>query len=164
MGKQFNGVEFFKMMAANEKAVAALYRQFAGNAKLGGQFFEKLAKDEDRHYDIYTTLLNKHTNDKGLSVEVSEEEEKYLNLLIENNMLKNADEMLAKAAKMTEKDEFFDLAERAERDSVMFVEELIGLFPNLQPEDFRTVLKEEKDHLAQVLNRRMESKLTSLRL
>ncbi len=164
MGKQFNGVEFFKMMAANEKAVAALYRQFAGNAKLGGQFFEKLAKDEDRHYDIYTALLNKHTNDKGLSVEVSEEEEKYLNLLIENNMLKNADEMLAKAAKLTEKDEFFDLAERAERDSVMFVEELIGLFPNLQPEDFRTVLKEEKDHLAQVLSRRVESKLTSLRL
>lgn len=164
MDKQFDGTKFFKMMADNEKAVAALYRQFAGNAKVGGQFFEKLAKDEDRHFEIYTSLLKKHSNDKGLSVEVSDDQEKYLNLLIENNMLKNADEMLAKAAKITEKDEFYELAERAERDSVLFVDELISLFPQLQSEDFRTVLKEEKDHLSQVLSRRVESKLTSLRL
>lgn len=164
MDKQWNGAAFFKMMAANEKAVAALYRQIADNAKFGGKFFENLAKDEDRHYDIYTALLRKFEGSKELTVEVSEEKEQYLNLLIENNMLKDAEKILKKAAKVTNKDEIYDLAERAERDSVLFVEELINLFPNLQPEDFRVVLQEEKNHLRQVLSQRMESQLRTLRL
>ncbi len=164
MGKKYDGIEFFKMMAANEKAVAALYRQVAGNATLGGKFFESLAKDEDRHFDIYTALLKKHAASKDLTIDVTDEQEKYLTLLIENNMLKDPDQILKKAAKATDKDEIYDLAERAERDSVLFVEELISLYPTLQPADFKTVLKEEKDHLTQVLSRRMENKLTSIRL
>jgi rubrerythrin len=164
MSKQYDSVEFFKMMVANEKAVAALYRQFAGDTKLGDKFFESLAKDEDRHFDIYSALLKKHSGGKDLTVEVSDEDEKYLKLLIENNMLKDADKLLQKAAKITDKDQIFDLAERSERDSVLFVKELMGLFPNLQPADFKIILKEEKDHLTQVLSRRMESKLSTLRL
>ncbi len=164
MSKQLDATEFFKMMAANEKAVAAFYRQVAGDAKAGAAFFEKLAKDEDRHFDIYTALLKKNEGTKGLSVEVSEDQAEYIKLLVENNMLKDADKLLQKAAKTTDRDEIFDLAERAERDSVLYVEELITLFPNMQTEDFKVVLKEEKDHLAQVLNRRMENKMTSLRL
>ena len=164
MSKQYDGTVFFKMMAANEKAVAALYRQIAGNAKLGAGFFDKLAIDEDRHFDIYTNLLKKHEGTRDLSVEVTEEQENYLKLLVDNNMLKDADILLQKVAKSTDKDEIFDLAERAERDSVLFVEELMSLFPGLQPTDFKVVLKEEKDHLAQVLSRRTENKLTSLRL
>lgn len=164
MSKQYDGTVFFKMMAANEKAVATLYRQIAGNARLGAGFLDKLAKDEDRHFEIYTNLLKKHEGTRDLSVEVTEEQEKYLKLLVDNNMLKDADKLLQKVAKITDKDEIFELAERAERDSVLFVEELITLFPGLQPADFKVVLKEEKDHLAQVLSRRTENKLTSLRL
>lgn len=164
MSKKWNGSDFFKMMAENEKAVATLYRQIASDGKFGGKFFENLAKDEDRHYDIYTALLKKYENSHELTAEVSEEDEQYLNLLIENNLLKNADKVLEKAAKATIKDDVYDLAERAERDSVLFVEELIRLFPNLQPEDFKIVLQEEKNHLRQVLSQRMESQLRTLRL
>jgi len=164
MGKEWNGSEFIKMMAANEKAVGALYRQFAGNVKFGGKFFENLAKDEDRHYTIYSALLLKHALSRDFTVEVSEEHAQYLNLLIENNMLKDADKLIEKAAKITIKDDLYDIAERSERDSVLFVQELIDLFPKLQPEDFRIVLREEKDHLRQVMDRRMESQLTTLRL
>jgi hypothetical protein len=88
----------------------------------------------------------------------------YLKLLIENNWMKDADKMLAEAAKLKDKDEIYALAERAERDAVLFVEELIDLYPQLQPEEFQVVLHEEKNHLKQVLSRRMESKLTSLKL
>jgi rubrerythrin len=164
MGKPYDGTNFFTMMAANEKAVAALYRQFAGQVKTGGQFFEGLARDEDRHHTIYSALLTQYSGRKEMIAEVSEEQEEYLNLLIENNMLKDADKLLAKAATITDKDEFYELAERSERDSVLFVEELIDLFPQLQPKDFSVVLKEEKDHLRQVLSRRMESKMKTLRL
>ncbi len=164
MSKQFDGTDFFRMMAANEKAVGALYRQLAEDANLGGKFFEKLASDEDRHFTIYTELLKKFAGSRDLTVEVSEEQEQYLKLLIENNALKDADKLREKAAKATDKDEIYDMAERAERDSVLFVEELITLYPELQPEDFRIVLKEEKKHLAQVMSHRMESQLKTLRL
>lgn len=164
MAKQYDGTDFFKMMAANEKAVGALYRQLAGDAKLGGKFFEDLAKDEDRHFNIYTALLHKYAGSKGLTVEISDSEEEYLDLLIKNNALQDIDGLLAKAAKFTNKDEVYDLAERAERDAVLFVEELLSLYPQLQPDDFHIVLQEEKNHLKQVLARRMESKLTTLRL
>lgn len=164
MSKQWDGTEFFKMMADNEKAVGTLYRQLAGDAKLGGQFFANLAKDEDRHYDIYTGLLHKYADSKGLTVELDDDRSEYMDLLIKNNALRDPDKLLALVAKLTTKDEVYDVAERAERDAVLFVEELIGLFPNLQPEDFRIVLKEEKDHLAKVIKHRMESQLTTLRL
>ncbi len=164
MAKQWDGSEFFRMMADNEKAVAAMYRQLADDAKFGGKFFENLAKDEDRHFNIYTALLKKFEGSKGLTVEVADDREEYLDLLIKNNALRDTDKLLAKVAKITDKDEIFALAEGAERDAVLFVEELIDLFPMLQPEDFKIVLTEEKNHLRQVMTHRMESKLTSLRL
>jgi len=164
MSQEWNGAEFMKMMVANEKAVSALYRQLEGDVKFGGQFFENLAKDEDRHFTIYTGILDKMAGGKDLTVEVPEEHAKYLDLLIENNMLKDADKLMEDAAKAFNKDEIYDIAERSERDSVLFVQELIDLYPKLQPEEFRVVLKEEKDHLRQVMDRRMESQLTTLRL
>jgi rubrerythrin len=164
MGKQWDGVEFFKMMAANEKAVGTLYRQLAGDAKFGGKFFENLAKDEDRHFAIYTALLKDAANSRNLMVEVTDDREQYLKLLIKNNMLQDVDKLMEKVAKTTNKDEIYDVAERSERDSVLFVQELIDLYPELKPADFRVVLGEEKDHLRQVMNRRIESKMETLRL
>jgi len=164
MGKLFDGTEFFKMMADNEKTVAALYRQVAADARLGGKFLENLAKDEDRHFDIYTSLLKKHSGGSGLKAEISDDQERYMNLLIANNMLKDVDKLMKKAANFADKDQVYELAELAERDSVLYVEELMAVFPEVMPADFAKVLKEEKDHLKQVLSRRMENKMTSLRL
>jgi len=164
MGKEWDGAEFFRMMADNEKAVGALYRKLADDAKLGGKFFENLAKDEDRHYLMYTGMLKKFAGNKGLTVEVTEDQEQYLNLLIKNNALRDTEALLQKVSNLRSKGEVFDVAEAAERDSVLFVEELIGLYPGLQPEEFQAVLKEEKNHLRQVLGRRMDSELKTLRL
>ncbi len=164
MTTKFDGTEFFKMMAVNEQATAAMYRQFAANTRLGAQFFENLAKDEERHYGIYTALLTKYAASKGLTVEVSDDQADYLNLLVKNNAVKDADTLTKKAAKFSNKDEYYGLAEQGERDAVLFVQELIGLYPMLQPDDFKVILKEEKDHLKQVMSRRMEGKLGTLRL
>ncbi|HQP47022.1 MAG TPA: hypothetical protein PKV59_09485, partial [Flexilinea sp.] len=62
------------------------------------------------------------------------------------------------------KEDIFDIAERIERDSVLFTQEMIDLFPDLDPADFKVVLQEEKKHLAMVLDKRMDSQLKSLRL
>ena len=164
MAKQFDGTDFFKMMAVNEQATAAMYRQFAANVKLGAQFFENLAKDEERHYAIYTALLKKYADSKGLTVEVTDDQAEYLELLVKNNAVTEADALAKKAATFTDKDELYALAEQGERDAVLFVQELIGLYPMLQPDDFKVILQEEKNHLRQVMSRRMEAKLGTLRL
>jgi len=164
MAKQYDGTEFFKMMAVNEKATAALYRQLAADVKFGGKFFENLAKDEDRHFAIYTALLKKYADGKGLTVEVTDDQAEYLNLLVKNNALSEPEKLSAKAAKIKDKDEIYDLAERGERDAVLFVSELIGLYPMLQQDDFKVVLQEEKDHLKLVMSRRIENKMGTLRL
>lgn len=164
MSKMWNGTGFFQMMADNEKAVGDLYRQMSKSAVFGGKFFENLAKDEDRHHEIYKALLHKYENNKGLEISVSDEQEAYLKLLIQNNMLKDADKLIEKVKKFTIKDDAFAVAERAERDSVMFVQELIELYPELQPEDFKVILQEEKAHLSMVMQRRMDSQLDNLKM
>lgn len=162
--RKFDGSEFFKMMADNEEAVAALYRQIAKDANLGGPFFENLAKDEDRHQKIYSTLLQNYSGSHELQVEVSEDHGEYLDLLMKNNFLKDKAALLEQAAKFTHKSDAYALAERAERDAVLFVEELLTLFPDFKTEDFKIVLQEEKNHLKQVMGRSMESQLNTLRL
>lgn len=164
MAKQWDGTVFFEMMAANEKAVGELYRKLAGDANFGGKFFEKLAKDEDRHYKLYLNLLEKHSADKGLAVEITDKQKQYLDLLIENNSLKDADKLLKKVSRLKDKDAVYAIAEQAERDAVMYVEELLSLYPDSSLTDFGVVLHEEKEHLRMVMARRMESKLTNLRL
>ncbi|GAP21812.1 hypothetical protein [Leptolinea tardivitalis] len=164
MRKHWDGADLIKMMISNEKAVASLYRRLAADSKIGGKFLEHLALDEDRHHDMYSQLLKKLEGTPELTVEISEEHEQYLKLLIERNMLKDTVHLMDEAKKITNKDDLFDLAERIERDSVLFVQELISLYPKLQPDEFKAVLREEKDHLRQVLNHRMESQLATLRL
>ena len=60
MTKKWDGAEFFSLMAANEQAVGDWYRTLANDANFGGKFFEKMAKDEDRNYQIYTALLKNY--------------------------------------------------------------------------------------------------------
>jgi hypothetical protein len=112
---------------------------------------------------MYQTLLTRLQGSPDLSVEVTEEHEHYLKLLIERNMLKDTVKLMDEAERLTSKDELYDLAERVERDSVLFVQELINLYPKLHAE-FRVALAEEKDHLRQVMAQRMESQLVTLRL
>ncbi|HNY94864.1 MAG TPA: ferritin family protein [Flexilinea sp.] len=164
MGNLFNGAEFFEMMAANEKAVGDLYRFLAKDAKFGGKFFENMAADEDRHYGIYTSLLKKYQGKKDLMVELAEDRKSYMDLLIKNNYLSDPEKLKERAANAKSKEDIFDIAERIERDSVMFTQEMIDLFPDLDPADFKVVLQEEKKHLAMVLDKRMDSQLKSLRL
>jgi hypothetical protein len=163
MKKHWDGADLFKMMISNEGTVAALYRKLAADVKIGEKFLEHLAADEDRHQKMYQALLTKLQGSHDLTVEITEEHEQYLKLLIERNMLKDTVKLMEEAERLTSKDELYDLAERIERDSVLFVQELINLYPKLHAE-FRVALAEEKDHLRQVMAQRMESQLVTLRL
>lgn len=50
---KWNGRNLLKTIAKNEAAATKLYRAIASETRIGEQFFELLAKDEERHEKIY---------------------------------------------------------------------------------------------------------------
>ena len=148
------GRNLLKTIAEYEAAESRLYRVIASEARIGEQFFELLAQDEERHEKIYAALFNKFSEKMDLELEKSDAE--YVDLLVESNVLFD-DELVEKAKKIFSKSQIFDLAEKAERDAILFVTELQRLYPDLAKEEMAIILKEEQAHLKKVLERKKES-------
>jgi hypothetical protein len=123
---KWNGKNLLKTIAENEAGATKLYKAIASEARIGEQFFELLAKDEERHEKIYNALLKDFSDKMDLELEQSDAE--YVDLLVESNVLFD-DELVEKAKKIFTKSQIFDLAEKAERDAVLFVTELQRLYP-----------------------------------
>lgn len=151
---KWNGKNLLKTIAENEAGATRLYRAIASEARIGEQFFESLAKDEERHEKIYNALFEEFSGKMDLELEKSDAE--YVDLLIESNVLWD-DELVEKAKKIFTKSQIFDLAERAERDAVLFVTELQRLYPDMAKDEMAIILKEEQAHLKKVLERKKES-------
>jgi zona occludens toxin (predicted ATPase) len=99
--------------------------------------------------------LLKDFSDK-MDLELEQSDAEYVDLLVESNVLFD-DELVEKAKKIFTKSQIFDLAEKAERDAVLFVTELQRLYPDLAKEEMAIILKEEQAHLKKVLERKKES-------
>ncbi len=151
---KWNGKNLLKTIAENEAGATRLYRAIASEARIGEQFFESLAKDEERHEKIYNALFEEFSGKMDLELEKSDAE--YVDLLVESNVLWD-DELVEKAKKIFTKSQIFDLAERAERDAVLFVTELQRLYPDMAKDEMAIILKEEQAHLKKVLERKKES-------
>lgn len=154
MSITLDGKKFLELIAENETKVAALYRQIGNEAGLGKEFFEKMAKDEDKHQIIYRGLIEKFT--KELALETDAERVEYVDLLIENDMLADVDGLLANARKVNFKSQIFDVCERVERDSVLYVNEFMDLYPEIAPAEMKVILGEEKKHLQMILEKKSD--------
>ena len=151
---KWNGRNLLKTIAQNEAAATRLYRIIGSEARIGEQFFELLAKDEERHEKIYNALFEKFSEKMELEIEQSNAE--YVDLLVESNVLFD-DELVEKAKKIFTKSQIFDLAERAERDALLFFTEFQRFYPDMAKEEMAVILKEEQGHLKKVLERKKES-------
>ncbi len=151
---KWNGKNLLKTIAENEAGATRLYRAIAKEARIGEQFFESLAQDEERHEKIYNALFEEFSGKMDLELEKSDAE--YVDLLVDSNVLWD-DELVEKAKKIFTKSQIFDLAERAERDAVLFVTELQRLYPDMAKNEMAIILKEEQAHLKKVLERKKES-------
>ena len=154
MTVKWNGVNLLKTIAENKKSATRLYKAIAAEARIGEKFFEQLAEDEERHEKIYNALLAKF--EKEIEIEIEQSEAEYIDLLIESNSLFD-EELIEKARKVFTKSQIFDIAEKAERDAVLFVTELQKLYPDLAKEEMAIILNEEKKHLKKILERKRES-------
>lgn len=157
MTVQWDGEKLLKTIILNEQRVAEFYRNIAAKADKGELFFEKLAQDEERHEQIYTALVKQMEGKTVLNLE--QEEAEYMDLLLQFNITDSFDEILADSGKLLGRNQIYDLAERVERDAVFFVTELIRLYPDLAPEQMEIILREEKKHLAMILERQRDFNL-----
>ena len=150
MSVKWDGTKLLKTIAANEESTAKLYRAIAENANIGAKFFEIMAADEERHQKIYEALLAKYASNLGLDLDESYTE--YVDLLIKHNVIFD-NKLIEKAKTITVRSQILDIAERAERDAVLFVTELQKLYPDMAKDEMEIILSEEKKHLKMVLEK-----------
>ena len=150
MSVKWDGTKLLKTIAANEESTAKLYRAIAENANIGAKFFEIMAADEERHQKIYEALLAKYASNLGLDLDESYTE--YVDLLIKHNVIFD-NKLIEKAKTITVRSQILDIAERAERDAIMFVTELQKLYPDMAKDEMEIILSEEKKHLKMVLEK-----------
>ncbi|MDO9592076.1 MAG: hypothetical protein Q7I98_02660, partial [Erysipelotrichaceae bacterium] len=80
----------------------------------------------------------------------------YIDTLINNNMFEDSDDTVAKVRGKYIKDDALVIAEKIERDGIIFVNELMRLFPNVASDEIKVVLAEERKHLKSVLDAKMD--------
>lgn len=153
---RFDGKRLFKTLVLNEAKVAEFYNTLASEMKegKGRNLFERMAKEELRHEKIYAALMDKLPNEGSL--ELDEEDAEYMNALIQNNMFEDAEDTVAKVRGKYAKDDALTIAEKIERDGLIFVGELMRLYPEVAPDEIKVVMAEERKHLKSVLQARMD--------
>lgn len=162
----WNALTLLEKLAENEKKTAALYRDIAKNAAIGDVFFENLARDEERHENIYAGLAKRYedANPEAAKAEMTPEQAEFLETLENSNVLARGPELIAKAEKVKDKYAVFDIAIEAEKEAVLFATELAALYPDLAPEEIKVIIKEEKKHLKQVTDRKISAGMGGLRM
>jgi rubrerythrin len=154
MSVKWDGTKLLEIIAGNEKKVAELYKVIAQTTGVGGEFFLKMAYDEEKHEIMYRGMLTKYAGKTELELE--EDDASYMDLLITNDMLINFDEIIAKARNVNFKSQIFDISEKVERDSVIYVSEFMRLYPEIAPSEMKIVLQEEKKHLQMILQKKAD--------
>lgn len=155
MAIEFSADKLLQVLVRNEAKVAELYTNLAGQMETGkgANLFLLLAEDEMKHEKIYQALLDQLPADG--KAEVSEEDMAYLDALMANDMFADADRAMEKIKGKYTKDEALEIAEKLERDGIMYIYELQTLFPDLAPKEMKKILNEERKHLQAVLSRGM---------
>lgn len=150
MPVNWDGTKLLKTIVANEESMAKLYRAIAENANIGAKFFEILAADEERHKKIYEALSVKYADKLGL--ELDEAYSEYIDLLIRRNVVFD-NKLIEDAKTITMRDQILDIAERAERDAILFVSELQKMYSDMATDEMGIILNEERKHLKMVLEK-----------
>lgn len=154
MSINLDGTRLIELFAGNERKVADLYRKIGEEAGIGKEFFELMAQDEDKHAVIYNGILEQFSTE--LAVAPSTERAEFVDLLVQNDMLADVDGLLENARKVNFKSQIFDICERVERDTVMYVNEFIELYPDVAPDQMKIILGEEKKHLQKILMKKAD--------
>jgi rubrerythrin len=156
---KFDGKQILSTFVKMEEEVSKYYSDLAENAgdDKSKKLFDRLSLEEDKHHKMYSKLLEIH--DKDLEREFSEEEIEYTKSLIDENI--NEKHVFDKTMKLKDA---LDLAEKMEKDGILFVYQMMSLYPDIAQKEMKIILKEEKKHLQMVRERMQFGTLRSLGL
>jgi rubrerythrin len=152
----WNGNVLLDTIIQNEEKSVELYQYIASTLKDEDQkeLFISLSNDEERHAKIYNAIKRKFVENS--EIKIAEEDRAYLELLIVNNVFSNGKDHMAEIKKLLETMSPYDLAEKLERDAILYVLELQELYPNLAPDEISIILKEERKHLRLVFTKKLD--------
>lgn len=155
----YDGRKLLSTIIMTEENVAELYRDLSEkvNDTTAKKVFLNLSEDEEKHKNMYTNILGKLPN--GGKVDLTEDEVEYTELLINTNIFTNE-----KVKIRYLKSDALVMAEKIERDSILFYTQLIRLFPDVAKDEMEIILKEEKKHLRKVTDSQLNMILPSLGL
>ena len=156
---KFDGKQILATFVKMEEEVSKYYSDLAENAgdSKSKDLFNRLSLEEDKHNKMYSKLLEMHGDD--LEREFSEEEIEYTNSLINENIKEKHE--FDKSMKLKDA---LDLAEKMEKDGILFVYQMMSLYPDIAQKEMKTILREEKRHLQMVRDRKQFGPLRSLGL
>ena len=156
MAAIWNGNVLLDTIIQNEEKSVELYQYIASTLKDEDQkeLFISLSNDEERHAKIYNAIKMKFS--ESSEIKIAEEDMDYLELMILNNIFSNGKDHMAEIKKLLEKMDPYDLAEKLERDAILYVLELQDLYPNLAPDEISIILKEERKHLRLVFTKKLD--------
>ncbi|HZK32951.1 MAG TPA: ferritin family protein, partial [Tissierellaceae bacterium] len=134
---KFDGAQILSTFVKMEEEVSQYYSALAENAgdEKSRKLFERLALEEDRHQKMYKKLLEVHSKD--LVREFSEEEIEYTNSLIEENIKEK--QKFDESMKLKDA---LDLAEQMEKDGILFVYQMMQLYPDIAQKEMKAILRE----------------------
>lgn len=156
---KFDGAQILSTFVKMEENVSQYYSNLAEQAedKKSKQLFERLALEEDKHQHMYRRLLEVHG--ENMVREFSDEEIEYTKSLIEENISeKQLDDksMILRDA--------LEVAEKMEKDGILFVYQMMEMYPDIAQKEMKIILKEEKKHLRMVRDRKQFGPLRGLGL
>lgn len=156
---KFNGNQILSTFVKMEEEVSKYYAELAENAPdhKSQKLFSRLSLEEEKHQKMYTELLEKFGDE--MDRDFSEEEIEYINSLLEHNITSKH-----KFDKNIKLKDSIEIAEKMEKDGILFVHQMMTMYPDIAKKEMRIILMQEKKHLQLVRERLRFAPTTSLGL
>lgn len=153
----FNDVEAAKIACTMERNGLAFYTKMAAKTKDPNvrRMFEQLAADEKEHVALFDELQQKLLDEpRSQSYLDHEDLDAYMKRLVETHVFADAGGV-ARLADQAESDiEALAVGMRAERDTMLFYQEIAGLTDSKAArEAFQKIIDEERRHLVLLADR-----------
>ena len=153
----FSASEIVTMAVEIEKNGMAFYNALAARSKneKAKEIYTLLAAEEVKHQVTFKKILK---NLKELELSAAEEEEynNYLGALTSSRVFRSDVDLEELLAEADTEIGAINMAIDAEKDSILFYYELLGQAISENSEAIEQVIKEEKTHMAKLINLRAE--------
>jgi len=147
----FKTAELLNIAIKDEEVGIAFYNTLAGktnNAELKERLLA-IAKQEQMHANRFREMLEDVGEYKPQERYKGEYEE-YLASLLESRAFQGADEATQAANKITSDSEGLKVAQKLEKDTLLFLSELKNFVSDTYQEYVDAVIEEERDHLTEL--------------